>query len=340
MNEITSSKKIMYRLLLAAIIILMGYLSLIFFNKYDSHSYIKAENIVFAIVLLLIGLGCLLIYASVKDITITATQVEFKSFLDYKTRTLRLSDIKAYTLQVIPNKYGKDREAFTLFTKEGEKIKIKGNLYSNYDELKGLLSKNVSRDEKLEVTLQNQNRQKASLFMTAIGIIILTSSYLLRDKEVKPNEIVYIKDIAADNITEYKGRKGNSSSLTIDLMKYPDFRFKISGLRYNATDSEVALREIHTWDSIMIGIPKEDFDKKISKTVTPNFFDIYFGYKGIAVYELRDRNYEFLSVANYNGKVKKHFFLAMGFFSFLGILFMVLGIFNYFKAKRNLTEIV
>lgn len=336
---IISSKKIMYRLILGIIIAIAGYLSVLYFGKYDSHNYVKAENIVFSILFFLISLGCLLVYMSVKDITITSSQVAFKSFLGYKTTTFRLSEITSYTLLTIPNKYGNDREAITLFKKDGEAIKIKGNLYDNYEELKESLIKDVARDEKLESTLQNQNRQKAALFMIAAGVIILTCSYLSREKVINPNEIVYLKDIAAANIKQVKGRKGNSSRLIIDLMKYPDFKFKISDLRYNATDSEAALREIKTWDSIMIGIPKDEFDKKISKTVAPNFIDIYFGYKNIPVYELRNRNYEFLSVANYNQKVKKHFFLGMGFFSVLGILFLILGAINYFKAKQKLSKI-
>ncbi|MDN3677188.1 hypothetical protein QWY90_07660 [Flavobacterium paronense] len=340
MNEITSSKKIIFPLLLIALIGFFGYLTVMCYNKYDSHNYATADNIVFAIVCFLLALVCAFIYMSIKDIRITTTQVEFKSLMGYKTQTMRLSDISSYTIQNISNKYGKDKEAITLHAKDGTAIKVKENLYSNYDEIKDLLTKDVTRDEKLEARLQCTASLKSALLIIFIGLLILTAGFLSREKVINSKDIFYVKDLAADNIRLTKGRKGNSSSLHIDLMKYPDYDFKVTNLGFSATDSEGALNEIHPMDSIMVGISKDDYDKKISKTITPGFFDIYFGYTHIKVYELRNQNYEFLSIDNYNEVIKRHVFFGMGFFSLVGVMLLGFGIYIYFKAKRNTTEIV
>ncbi len=325
----------MYRLLLVAFTGALGLFSVLLLNKYDSHSYVRAENILLAPLFFLMALGCIVIYMSVKDVTISGTLAEFKSFLGYKRTTLRLSDIRGYTIQIVRSKYGRESEILTLFSRDEQQVKLKGNLYNNYEELKAALTNEVSEDKALEARIQNRNAKISAKTMIAIGALIVACGYATRDKEIKPTTVTNVKAVVADELYHYKSRKGSSESLTIHLPGYPDFNFKISDLAFTAADSQAALAEIHPGDTVTVGITKEAYDKKIGKTMALTFFDKYFGYEHVKVYALRKNDREYLTVENYNQVVKKSLFFGMGFLGVAAFALLIFGTFALYKANKS-----
>ncbi|WP_131777617.1 hypothetical protein [Chryseobacterium sp. JAH] len=105
-------------------------------------------------------------------------------------------------------------------------------------------------------------------------------------KKQEQDNIVSIRDFGyiklEGTFKDYKN-KGKSTKIVLHLKEYPKFEFSpVDSLQYSPN----FYSKLNEGSTVNIYITHNEYYKKIKKTIPPNFYDTYFNYTEIKIYNL------------------------------------------------------
>lgn len=291
------------------IILMLGFLGCTFGALYllVSHAPGVASgwgHIVPVILLGLLGLLCGKAMLEWDKLTIDGEKLEVRSLLGYVKKEIYLDEIIRWTEIDKKNKYVTWTD-LVIFT-AGTKYKITSTCYKNYDSLKRALVKQNLRDTVGEKAWERRNELYYSAGSGIIGLFFLVAaihSYSKRDEVVLPEQIHVMAGVVSNELRIGRGSKG-ARFLKIQLAGYPGYTFEVSGDAYRASYALDFVERVKWGDSVFIGIDKDMYRKKFTREQPLASEDRFMDMQLVFVMELRDKEYDYLSLADYNEESK------------------------------------
>ena len=333
---IKSKKKINYRVIYSIGLIGSLLLSISFYQKFNPNSYSDGINIIIAIIFLIFAFICFYGLISVKSFYISKKEIIIKSFLGLKSKTINLDEIEYWTEIPKIDKYNK-WFILSLFTKNGQEIKIASNFYNNFNKIKKEIIKNKKHNQKVQAQKQINEIKKSSTIIMLIGVVFLFCAFIFfQITEINSSEIIVIGDIASNKIELIKGRK-NSSKILIKIKNYPEFNFQISGASLRETYSQDLINDINVGDSIFLGISKVEYRKKLMKIDSLSLSDKYFHYEIIDVESVKSKTFEYLSLSDNNIGRKDNKYWGFAFLGIAGLIMLAIGLTMFNEYQKSPT---
>ncbi|HEY1047790.1 MAG TPA: hypothetical protein VGF79_15220 [Bacteroidia bacterium] len=299
---------------------------------------LKESNIDFTMMILgsFVGLmGCLGLFQVIahKSFEVNKNKILIKYIFGF-TKIIDRANIKSW--QEFQYKHG---DKLVLKTNTG-KIKIQAREYSNYELLRfeliygKKLEESENRYEKNE-DKNAENKDAAILFLIVAACFFVGSFFVYnkKDKKMSSLDLVTISGVVLKN--DQKGQ----SSLQIKLKEYPEFKFNLSGVAYSSTSLTDYMNNTNIGDTISLDIELEEYEKKIGGKQALGFLDKVFDYSFISVYGLKDKDYIYLSLENYNTEKRSDNKTAFWSFIGLGCFFIGASLYGLMTGKY-LVEIV
>jgi hypothetical protein len=318
--------------------VLSGIASLIgsyfaFLNAFEKIN-LQIIDILFSVLLVILGVWCLYYYLSRKIIYVFEDSFVFKYGLAPKKVKLHKDDVQAWAEIHKISKYNNWDELF-VFTTFG-KYRFASYNYDGYGILKAQITKNKTRNLDYEKKWDSKSVRNFSFFFLFFGLAFLLSglNYLvIKSKPITSNELVKITQIVTSEIKIKKeGRRSRYFELRFN--DYPEFMFNVKGYGYSATYSDEFVNDITLGDTLTVSIKKEDFEKKIAKTKPPTFWDKTINYYDIPVFGIAYKDKEYLNLNDYN-KRKKSSRKSSGWWLLgISVFLLAIGLFIYIKKKE------
>ncbi|MEM0575823.1 hypothetical protein [Flavobacterium polysaccharolyticum] len=330
-NKIISKSE---RSLTNTIIIFIGIVLFTFFiillnnNFQPKNNYEKNLKIIGFLVLALIIFYCIYYLLNQKRIYVYENYFEIKRIL--QTKKYHFSEITTHFSEYFEGKYNSWTEYY-LILNTGEKITLIDSEYSNFYDFFSKIKIRVKENKKLNKKLSQPKFLKHSIICGIISCLMFYFSSCFYDfKTVKNSDFSYISSELVNDIKLIKKRKGNNR-FEFELTNYPNFVFIIAGANYTGIlDDGIFLKEFRKGTLVKIGIQKDEFEKKISKSKDLNFIDKYLRFSKIQVYQIIDDNNIYqIDNRKVDSWHAENNYWGMGCFSFLGLLFLFLAIGNY-----------
>ncbi|MES2544042.1 MAG: hypothetical protein V4548_04095 [Bacteroidota bacterium] len=330
-NKIISKSE---RSLTNTIIILIGIILFSFFifllnnNFQPKNDYEENLKIIGFLVLALIIFYCIYYLLNQKRIYVYENYFEIKNLS--QTRKYHFSEVTTHYSDYFEGKYNSWTEYY-LILNSGEKLTFIDKEYSNFYDFFSKIKIRVKKNKDLNKKLSQPKFLKYSIICGIISCIMFYfSSYFYDFKTIKNSDFSYISSELVNDINLIKGRKGRKR-FEFELTNYPNFVFIISGANYTGIlDDDIFLKTFRRGALVKIGIQKDEFEKKISKTKELNFIDKYLRFSKIQVYQIIDnKNILQIDIRKVNSWHAENNYWGIGVFSFIGLLFLYLTIGNY-----------
>ena len=179
--------------------------------------------------------------------------------------------------------------------------------------------------------MSKSNFSKIVIILCLVSaVFFLFSINSFNYKPIFEKDIFYISDVLQENI-KLKNESKGSKSMEIVLKNYPVFTFKEFG--YN----DYLMNEFGKGDSIVIGIKKIDFKKKITQTLPLSFKDKYLNYSTINIVQFKTKEgKDYYNLESENNRMKDNSFSSFIIFSIFGSIFLFLSIFILIKPRSFL----
>ncbi|WP_294222909.1 hypothetical protein [uncultured Chryseobacterium sp.] len=257
---------------------------------------------------------------------------EIKRF--FKTKTYKFSEIQSHYSKKFSGKYD-SWGAYYLVLNANKKLTFVDTEYLNFHQFYFKITGRIKINKKLNEKISHRKYLKYSIICGILAILsFYLSSHFYNFKKTEDHNFVFITGKLNAEIKTVKGAKG-SRKFEINLVDYPNFSFLISGINYNAIESdEEFLKSFKKDQDITIGIDKEEYEKKISETKKPNFFDKYFRYCSIEIRQVQYKNISFIDVEKVTESRKRNNYAMIVILSLLGLLFVYFTIRNLKIFKK------
>ena len=157
--------------------------------------------------------------------------------------------------------------------------------------------------------------------------------YIDKSEEVFIKDLTTLTDVISNKVEIHKGSKG-SKSIFLYFKNYSDFQFQISGIAYSAMNTDKFIDNVKQGDTISVAIKTDEFHKKIIKEKELGFYDKSVNYGIISVFELSDKNLNYLDLYDYNKQNISDKPWGIGMYGLLG--FFLIGTSIYLmRLKEN-----
>lgn len=123
----------------------------------------------------------------------------------------------------------------------------------------------------------------------------------------------------------------SSKYISIETKEINDFSFQIGGVAYKSMYVDYYLQNVKIGDTLRLWILKDSYDKKISKTKPLTFTDKSVNYQIIYVFGLKHKDFQVLSINDYEYSKENDSKFGVIFFIVIGLIFLYL-------QKRALNE--
>src|SRR5690554_5845030 len=172
------------------------------YYKSYSDPYIKLNYSVIAILFLVLSVGVLYYFSSLKNIVFYRNKFEFVSFFGLKRDVFSYNEIESWIIQERESN-GSDWKNLILFLKNGKELKIISYFYSNADFRKIHKQLTVEKSENNRLKQEKEYRYlKKSAWITFIASVIFMSiAYSFGSKaELSKNKLSEIKGTLKEDI--------------------------------------------------------------------------------------------------------------------------------------------
>ncbi|WP_133527193.1 hypothetical protein [Flavobacterium sp. 245] len=240
------------------------------------------------------------------------------------------NEINNWTAREKESKYG-NYEYLYLTLNNNEIIKLNSFDYANFEEIKWTIIKNKPQNTILKEKLDRKEKIKLSIILALLGILFLfVASQFYKDDSLTRNDVSVIKGTLSADIKLKHGKK--SKSLIFELENLNGFKFKIGTLAFRETYFEDLMKDFKKGDTISLTIEKDQYEKKISKKTPMSSWD-KFKYEAIAVVEVKNKNFTYLSLSDFNKTHRNNDISAFIFFGLCGLISIIGSI--YILRKIN-----
>ncbi len=336
-------QQIIFRAKIKWIYYLFGFLFsvvLFFFfytTYYKSYSdpYIKLNYSIIAILFLVLSVGVLYYFLSLKNIILYQKKFEFVSFFGLKRNAYSYSEIESWIIQEKESK-GSNWKTLILILKNGKELKLTSYLYSRTDFYKihkQLTSEKTENKQLKQKKEYNYLKKSAWIAFIASGIFIIIAYSFISKSEVSKEELIEIKGTLKEDINIVKLNKGGEV-LVIKLNEYPDFEFTIGSVTLRHTNFSNLINDYKKDSFIAFKIKTEDYQIKIEHPKTISVFNFSLNFDKIPVVEISQGNFTYLSLDDYNRGHKKNNNIGFVFFMVVSFVLAYYGI----KANKEATS--
>lgn len=264
-------------------------------------------------------------------ILIYSDKIELHRFLGLFKPTFLHNEIDSWTVREKESKYG-NYEYLYLALNDNKIIKINSFDYNNFEEIKWKIIKNKPQNSILKEKLDRKEKIKFAIILALSAILFFyISSQFYKDDSLTKNDVCVIKGTLSDDIKIKRGKKSNA--IIFKLKDQPDFKFKIGTLAFKETYYEGLKNDFKKGDEIYLTIEKDQYDKKISKKTQMSSWEKYTYYELIAVVEVENNGFKYLSLSDYNKTNRDNDIGGLIFFSICGLVSMIGAI--YILRKIN-----
>lgn len=154
---------------------------------------------------------------------------------------------------------------------------------SNYDNLISYCKENYTRSVKKKI---NYRFYIIPLLIICSGLLFFLFTLNCYKKQ-KQDNILSIRDFGyiklEGTFKDYRN-KGKSTKIVLHLKEYPKFEFSpVDSLQYSPN----FYSKLTEGSTVNIYMTHNEYYKKIKKTIPPNFYDAYFNYTEIKIYDLK-----------------------------------------------------
>jgi hypothetical protein len=272
---------------------------------------------------LVLGTACLLgaLWLSVSIAKVNVYLFSNKAIEVYSVngglkRTINYADIKS--VKEFPGK-----SYFLLIElHNGDIVTISGGVYDNFISCKAYLEERVPFTAAVPDNSAVSTMIKAAIPFIFIGALCLVFYFLMQmdlAKVYQPAKTATFSYIQHNNAIVDKGRKGHRS-IKIEAVNCPGLVFNISGDAMKAFDIWLYTENVVVGDTLLMTVPKYDYECKIAKTREPDFWHKHIGYKNIDILGLQKKDKIILLLSDYNKQIsidkedKTAFMLYFGWF--------------------------
>jgi hypothetical protein len=302
--------------------------------KTFKQQYPQLFEILGGVAMILFGIYCIYYYSNRKIIYVYEDSVVFKSGLIIKKIKLRLDEIESWAELKKTSKHGSWDELY-IFT-ASEKYSFASSNYDDYYTFKDKITKNKHRNNEYEKKSDNKNVWILALVIFLLGLFLLPlglKPLLLPNSDVSSVQLVKTNQIVIDGIKIKKSGR-HSHNIELKFNEFPEFDFKVSGDAFDAMYAENFVDEVHLGDTLTVSVPKDEYGKKMAKTIPLTFWDKYVNYYDIKVYEISHRNTSYLTLNDFAQEEGSRTKSNARIGSIIGIILVGISIFIYIKRKK------
>lgn len=323
-------------IIILGIIMILGFIYLININFKTSNSFDENSKIAS-----FLALGSIVIYLifhllNQKRIFVYENYFEIKRL--FKLKRYHFKDIKTHYSEYFEGKYNSWTEYYLVLNND-VKITFIDSEYVNFNEFFKKITANIKQDTKLNALLKQPNFLKYGIITILIsGVFFYFSSFFYDFDILKNNRFKYFTATMQDEMIVGHGSK-NSKYLLFHLKEYPSYEFKIlSFYYYNINNKAELISNFKPGEKIIVGIDKEDYDKKISCITPLNLVDQYLRYSTIHVKQLMDKNKRsYIDLKGVSDDEIENNYMGIGFFSIFGIVLIYVA-FGNFRSYYKLSS--
>jgi len=243
------------------------------YYKSYSDPYIKLNYSVITILFLVLAVGVLYYFFSLKNIVFYRNKFEFVSFFGLKRDVFSYNEIESWIIQERENR-GSNWENLILFLKNGKELKIISYFYSNADFYK--IHKQLTA-EKIENNRLKQEKEyhylkKSTWIIFIVSGIFMIIAYSFGSKEkLSEDKISEINGTLKEDIKIDKLHRGGEI-LVIKLNEYPDFEFTIGSIVLGRTNYSNLEYDFKKDNFISFKVKTNDYQRKIEQPKTISVF--------------------------------------------------------------------
>ncbi|MFD2908034.1 hypothetical protein ACFSX9_04725 [Flavobacterium ardleyense] len=248
----------------------------------------------------------------------------------FKTDKYFYSEIKTHYSEEFQGKYSEWTEHYLVFNTD-EKITIVTTEYDNFHEFFYEIKQRIKKNKKLNTLLKQPKSLRYAVICGIISLVLFYfSSYFYDFRPIDHKDYLYMQTVLQNDETFVRNGEGKKQ-IEIEVIEQKDFNFIISGNSYAAISDQYSFNEtFKKGNKIAIGIKKDEFIKKISKTKKLSFLDKYFNFKLIRVHQIKDATGKSLiDLEEINRLNTESNYLSIGTLSLFGLLFLFLTFGNY-----------
>lgn len=333
---ISKSEKSKTNLIIICIgIILFSFFVYLLNNNFQpKNEYEGKLKIIGLLVLIVIIIYCFYTLLNQKRIYVYEKYFEIKKI--FQIEKYFFTEIQTYYSEHFNGRYNSWTEHY-LILNTGKKLTLIDSEYSNFEIFFSSIKNRIKRNEKLNIKLSRPKFLKYSIICGIISCLIFYfSSHFYDFKKVKNKDFVYITGKLKGEIKKVTRRK-SKNHFEIHLTNKPNLIFKISGENYyGISDNNEFTNLFKAGEKIVVGIKKDDYEKKITNEKKMFLLDKYFHYSTINIQQINDKtNKPLVNLEYVNNFRKENNYIGIGTFSFFGIIFLYLTIGNYRAYVKN-----
>ncbi|WP_432670857.1 hypothetical protein [Flavobacterium sp. SM2513] len=314
------------------LLIMFGY-CIELLSKYDTKNPTTLSFLIVGITLFLLATYLLVLFLKVFKITFYSNRIELVQFFGLNRRSIVLTQIDSWVIRKNKSKYG-DYEILYIVLSDKSHLKLSSYLYTNFDFIKRKLKNNKPQNRFLREQLDRKEQTQFTFFFIAIGCVFIWYAVdAYQDKQITRTDISIVKGHLLENIEIKKSRR--SRTLIIKLKEYPEYEFKIGSLFLRETASGYLRDTYKKGDELKFAIETTDYEKKIAKTQSLSSWDYIFHYHSIAIVEVTEDDFDYLSLENYNKANNSNTLGIMLFFGAFGVSFTAFG---FVRLRKKLLK--
>lgn len=295
--------------------------------------YPPFPEIVCGFALLFFGLFCLFYYLNRRTIYVFSDRFALKSGLFSVNVEIRYDEIQSWA-EIQKTTKNRNWDELLLFTSKG-KFRFCSYNYFGYSILKSQITKGKTRNLDYEKKWNIKNISLFSFFFLFFGTVFLAwgGYYFLTTATISSTDFVKIEQIITSEIKTKRNGK-HSRCFEFKFNDYPEFSFNIKGNSYHAMHVEDFLADVSLGDTLIVSIPKNDFEKKISKTKPLTFWDKSFDYYDIPIVTVSHTGKKYLNLNDVAKERKSNRKSNAWILITFGGILLAIGLFIFIKRKK------
>lgn len=289
------------------------------------------------ILLTILTIYCVYYLLNQKRFYIYEKHFEIKTL--FKSNKYIYKEIKTHYSEDFEWKYNTWTEHYLVLNTD-EKITIVTTEYHNFHEFFYEIKLRIKKNKKLNTVLKQPKFLNYAVICGIIALLLFYfSSFFYDFGYTDDKDYSYITTVLQNDITFAKN-ENNDKQIEIEVVEHKDYNFILRGSSYEALPKEIGYNEtFKSGDEIAIGIEKDEFNKKISKTIKTSFLENYFNSTSITIHQIKDvTDQSVIDLEKINQSKIESNYLTIGIISIFGLLFSYLSYGNYtayLKAKKT-----
>lgn len=317
----------------------IGFVSLGIFIITNSFlgEYPQIGMAILGLLFFLFGIYIFIYLLNINHLQVQNGNIEVFSLFKNLRQVIPLSSIVSFS-EIDKETKNSSWTELVLYTNE-DVFKISSGTYSNYQELKRRITIGKNENKQAKIDWKNKLNRKYGYGFSIVGAVFLLFFgilYLQRNNVLTNDDLSQIEGTVSTKLEIKKsGKRKRTLSIPINLNEYPDFKFRLDGLRFKSTKDSLLLTNVKVGEKISISLLTKQLKKKITKEVPLSFWDKYNNYEAITIYGITDANMKYFDLHKYNelnksdknsGSLK----LLIGFSLFL----FSYGVYELVKSKK------